>query len=51
MSYLYQQELISFDIEGTSDISALTIIVSGSLFGLLIYYFFRTINAQSSNNE
>ena len=51
MVYLYQQDLVGFDIEGTSEISSTTVAVFGLFFGLLLYYFFKVIKHQSLANE
>ncbi len=46
-----QQDLVSFDIEGTSEISSTTVAFFGLFFGLLLYYFFKVIKHQSLANE
>lgn len=47
MVYLYQQDVVNFDIEGTSGISSITIVFFTLLFGSLAYYFFKFIKHQS----
>ncbi len=50
MVYLYQQDMINFDIDGTSEISSLTIVFFTLLFGSLVCYFFKFIKHQSQQD-
>ncbi len=50
MVYLYHQDLVSFDIEGTSEISSTVIVFFTLLFGSLAYYFFKFIRHQALQN-
>lgn len=51
MVYLYQRDLVSFDIDGSSEITSTAILIFGLVFGMLLYYFFKLIRHQPLINE
>jgi len=51
MVYLYQGEMINFDIEGTSEIPTQTVLISGILFTTVFYYFFKIVKHRRFANE
>ncbi|MDA0193495.1 MAG: CPBP family intramembrane metalloprotease [Bacteroidetes bacterium] len=49
MVYLYQQDIIKFNIDGTSEIPLSTVLMSGVLFGLMFYYFFKLVKHRETH--
>ena len=51
MVYLHQNEVVNFDIEGTSEIPSSSILVSGILFVMLFYYFLKFVKHKEAACE
>jgi len=49
MVYLFQQEVIEFNIDGTDEVPLSTVLISGIIFGIMFYYFFKLVKHQESH--